>query len=116
MAFQILNNEGITLDFNVLDQESIELFGTETDSDNYQLTGAAGSWYQVIGGAIERPGNYTSGWDNVKVDIYSLFTKKLVFMTSEEQIERLKYLNAILAPYFTLINKWSKQGYKPVKI
>lgn len=116
MSFQIVNQNNVPVSLEELNNDSIALFGSEEDSDSYQKTGFPGSWYQVIGGAIDRPGNYTSGWDNVKVDIFSVFTKRLALMDYNLQIQRLKEVNEIVAPYFTLINKWCDKGYKPVKI
>lgn len=123
MGFQIKNDKGIALSMNELDKEAAEFWGVPVHETNYAhpCNNSIGNWFDTIGFNIHRPGTYTSGWRNVIVTMYQMFSSgymiddkqrnNVVIKPIEEQIKRITDINEFMSPYVGLVNHWIAKGY-----
>lgn len=120
MSFQIHDKEGKAITLTKLDVEASEFWNKELNSRSYatpndRLTSL--SWFDSIGYNIHNPNvKYTSGWNNVKCSMLSVQTQEYGMLPLEKQLEKLKFANEYLKPYFELIDYWESLGYTPMKV
>jgi hypothetical protein len=136
MGFQIKDKEGNAIPINELDKEAAEFWGKTPDDKYYanpmpepledatlsEKVRAEGSsmamnWFDNIGWNIANPGNYTSGWNNVKVDLWQIQIASCVL--KENKVEVLEYVGYhydYIELFLDLIDHWAEKGYTPHKV
>ena len=134
MSFKILNKEGQAIIINMLDKEAAE-FWNQKVGDDYAVPLPMShfgegrealvdfikqsNWFDMIGYNIsQQPIKSTSGWDNVKCNMFSVHACSIILQkTKEEKIGYFEYIiETHLKPYFDLIDFWASKEYTPVQI
>jgi hypothetical protein len=127
MGFQINDKDGAGVPISQLDREAAAFWGVEIEARSYASPTHFGmSWYDIIGFYISRQGNYTSGWRNVAVSIFSCLLEGLPVNMQEKETVAILPINEVMMsiekkidamqPYIELINHWQSMGYQPVKV
>jgi hypothetical protein len=126
-AFQINDKEGVAIPLNHLDQEAAAFWGVEVEARHYASpTPWAINWYDIIGFYIANQGNYTSGWRNVAISIFSCMLEGIPVDMKEKETVAILPINEVMVtvekkveamqPYVALINHWAAKGYQPVVV
>lgn len=124
MSFKILNKDGEALTIKQLDAEAAEFWNKTVDPKWYanpspegtSVFKQRGNWFDTIGYQIHSPGDYTSGWDNVKCSLWTIQVQGLYDKPVDELPEQIAFIKEYLKPYYDLINHWESKGYQPKQI
>lgn len=76
MAFQILDNQGVAIPINKLDEEAAIFWGKELNKKSYatpfklqeginSIDEMCSNWFDIIGRSISSQGDFFSGWSNI---------------------------------------------------
>jgi hypothetical protein len=120
MGFMILNKDSKPISMNELDREACEFWHPDDptpDAKFYSSPNGMGfnNWFDVIGWAIHSPkhNNYSSGWNNVKITLWTMHTRRAYSMDLEETIELIKSARRFIEPFYNLIDHWASKSYTP---
>lgn len=118
MAFQIQTPEGVAIPLNKLDEEAATFWKLPVHPKSYVAPSSSKeNWFDAIGWYISSPRvYYTTGWNNVKCNIYSILLMDLALYPIDVQMLKIKEASDYAKPYFDLIDHWEEKGYIPVQV
>ena len=119
MGFQIQKQDGTPIPLNELDKEAAAFWQVELKLKEYANPSklSLGTWFDVIGYFIHSQDiQYTTGWDNVKCNIYTSCLENLALLEFEKQLANLHDTHEQCKLYFDLIDHWKEKGYIPVQV
>lgn len=118
-AFQILDKDNNPIPINILDESAAKFWNQPVHPKWYASpSDISTNWKDAIGWYIANPGDYTSGWNNVKISLITTTMQSVAYEILLGKIED-KSIKSIIKrhqSYFDLIDYWADLGYQPKQI
>lgn len=111
--FRILDENGIELNYKLLDKEACAIWNKPYNSNAKYFvspTDKPNSWYDMLGNIITT--HLTDNWRHLKIALWDAHIGVIELETQINQFRMIRETNVITYPYFQLCSLWEKKGYK----
>lgn len=118
-SFQILDSNNVPIPINDLDEQVAAFWNVPLHKKWYAAKSLHHqNWFDSIGFAISQQGNFTSGWNNVKITMLrdSLDFGVFDILMNKKSDVSIKAIVENYKDYFDLIDHWESIGYQPKQI